>query len=343
MNKPKRACQVPQKRTGLKIEPFGTVRLSSSDGFVTGHARAGADEIWSQYVPDADRRPAVSQSAVSQSATMASAASLSVGASPEIGAIAAQPELLERNIALENINKEKTRWLLTATHDLRNQLYAVRSYAELLSEEPADHMGLEQKKILEYLYGSVESMMHLLSDLTEIASTEDGNTRLQISSTALLPLLDECISICRPSARRKDIQLRRVCREPLPILDIDPEKIQQVCVELIENAIKYSSSGAKVELDAVPNDEEVLVSVRDNGPGIPPDELQSIFTPFQKTRARAACSEPGTGLGLAICKRTVELHKGRIWAESTVGEGTTVHMVLRYGPVPAIARSDQAQ
>jgi signal transduction histidine kinase len=328
MNKPKLACQGYQKRTGLKVQPFGTVRLSSSNGLVTGHMRAGADEIWSQDVPDVNPRGVVGRPGAV--------------ALPS-DAAAGQPELLERNIALENINKEKTRWLLTATHDLRNQLYAVRSYAELLSEEPADHMGLEQKKILEYLYGSVESMMHLLSDLTEIASTADGNTGLQISSTALLPLLDECISICRPSARRKDIQLSRVCLEPLPVLDLDPEKIQQVCIELIENAIKYSSSGAKVELDAVRNNEEVLVSVRDNGPGIPPDELQSIFTPFQRTRARAACTEPGTGLGLAICKRTVELHKGRIWAESTLGEGTTVHMVFRYDPAPTTASSDRAR
>ena len=339
MNKPKRACQGYQKRAGVKIEPFTTVCLSLSNQHVTGHMPAGADESWSEDVPESDRR-----SPVARQGMVGSEASLRVGSSPASGAPPTeQPELLERNIALESINKEKTRWLLTATHDLRNQLYAVRSYAELLSEEPADHMGLEQKKILEYLYGSVESMMHLLSDLTEIASTEDGNTRLQISSTALLPLLDECISICRPSARRKDIQLSRVCREPLPPLDIDPDKIQQVCVELIENAIKYSGAGAEVELDAVQNDGEVLVSVRDNGPGIPPDELQSIFTPFQKTRARAACTEPGTGLGLAICKRTVEQHKGRIWAESILGQGTTIHMVLRYGPVHAITSSDQTR
>jgi signal transduction histidine kinase len=306
MNKPKRA---PQPPVDLRFKPFGAALLCSPDAVVT------------RVVYD-------SHGMFRQTGTGA------VPIRPAAEIATGQSELVQRNIALENINKEKTRWLLTATHDLRNQLYAVRSYAELLSEEPADCLGLEQKKILEYLYGSVESMLHLLSDLTEIASTEDGNARLHISSTALLPLFDTCISICRPIAARKDITLRRVWREPPPAINIDAERIQHVLVELIENAVKYSPTGAKVELDAVRNGSVLLISVRDNGPGIPVDELESIFTPLQKTRARAACMEPGTGLGLAICKRMVEQHEGRIWAESILGEGTTLHVVLPYNPCP---------
>jgi ammonium transporter, Amt family len=248
-------------------------------------------------------------------------------------------ELREKNAALENISREKTRWLLAAAHDLRNRLSAIQSYAELAIEEAADCIAPEQKNLVESIHASTESMLQLLSDLMEIASAEDGSARLQFARTALTPLIEESVSLCRPMAQRKGTGLNLTRRKPLPVVLIDPERIRHVFIRLIESAIKHSQAGATVEVDAVAGEREVLISVRDNGPGIPPDELHSIFAPFQKTRARAASSEPGTGLDLAICKRTVEDHGGRIWAESTFGEGATFHVALKCEGLRTIARS----
>ena len=103
----------------------------------------------------------------------------------------------------------------------------------------------------------------------------------------------------------------------------------QVFQNLIGNAIQYSQSGAKIELAIVTEGRKVLITVRDNGPGIPHDELNFIFNPFHRTRAAGA--EHGTGLGLAICKRIVESHGGKIWADNAVGGGAVIRVSLALG------------
>jgi two-component system sensor histidine kinase VicK len=103
---------------------------------------------------------------------------------------------------------------------------------------------------------------------------------------------------------------------------------------LIGNAIKYSPNRATVEVRIASEGDCALVSVQDNGPGVPPEELDDIFTGFQKTRARAASAERDTGLGLAIAKQIVDQHGGRIWAESRVGMGATFEVSLSTGPTP---------
>ena len=123
-------------------------------------------------------------------------------------------------------------------------------------------------------------------------------------------------------------------------MNVDPRRLRQVFVNLLDNAIKYSPRGASVEVYVASDEGKVLVTVRDNGPGIPTDELDAIFRPFVKTRARAASTELGTGLGLAICKRIVEQHGGRIWAESKFGEGATFYLALP--PVPVSVMQGQA-
>ena len=100
---------------------------------------------------------------------------------------------------------------------------------------------------------------------------------------------------------------------------------------LIGNAIKHSQNGAGVQVTAVPEGDNLLVTVTDNGPGMAPEELDSIFTPFQRMRSRTL-RQRGTGLGLAICKRIMERHGGRIWVESTLGRGTAFHLSLAIDP-----------
>ena len=107
---------------------------------------------------------------------------------------------------------------------------------------------------------------------------------------------------------------------------IDSRKILQVLQNLIGNAIKYSPSAAKIALSSTSDGQSVSIIVQDNGPGIPKDELNSIFTPFR--RSRVAGAQHGTGLGLAICKWIVEMHGGKIWAENAVGGGAIFHISL---------------
>jgi len=232
---------------------------------------------------------------------------------------------VKSNTVLESVS-EKTPWILTATHDLRNQVNAIQAYTELLN----DDVGLqsEQASMVEAIHTATEFMLHLLSDLEQFAWAESGDSWLRLAPMNLLPIIQESIALSRPAAEFKGTELELTCQEQALVINIDSERIRDVFLNLFDNAIKYSQNGAKVEVCVVPQRSQVLISVRDNGPGIRAADLDSLFAPFQRTHARAASRDPGTGLGLAICKRIVEQHSGRIWAESQFGEGATFHVVL---------------
>jgi len=232
-------------------------------------------------------------------------------------------ELVEKNIELERRSEEKTQWLLEASHDLRNQLYALSSWAEMLGEET-----VKGKELAAAFSASANHMLRFVSDLAEIAQADSVRSGLSIAPTALLDVIDETISLNRSAAESKATALDLISPLPIPVMQLDAAKIHLVFHNIIHNAIKYSQHGAHVRVCVVTEKDQVLVTVHDNGPGIPADELNSIFAPFQKTRARAACSDPGTGLGLAICKRIVERHGGRIWVESTLGHGAAFTIAL---------------
>jgi signal transduction histidine kinase len=238
-----------------------------------------------------------------------------------------QRELVKRNLQLEALHQDKTRWLAMAAHDLRHPLSAILVNCELLIEEAATFTG-EQRTLLESTYSSCQCMLQLLDDVLDMSAVVSGTSRFSPESTDIRSLLAESVALCRPLADRKETRIDLQFQEPIPAVTLDRQKIRQVFLNLIGNAIKYSQRGATVHLRVAVEGKNALFSVQDNGPGIPPDELLTIFKPFQKTRARAAAAEPGTGLGLAICKLIVERHGGRIWAESTPGQGAAFHISL---------------
>ena len=239
-------------------------------------------------------------------------------------------EMRERMLELEKLNEEKTRWLATAAHDLRHPAGAILVYTELLMEETAETLCEEHKSILESIRTSCEFMLHLLSDVTDIAVSGFKNVPWAFESTDLRLLMEECISLCRPAAMGRQTELAIRYQDAIPPMTVDRWKMQQVFMNLIGNAIKYSQTGASVEVGAAPNHAGVVVWVRDDGPGIPADEIDGIFTPFRKPWRRRPGVEPGTGLGLSICKHIVERHGGRIWVESSAGEGAAFYLTLPF-------------
>jgi signal transduction histidine kinase len=238
---------------------------------------------------------------------------------------------MRRNIELEKMNEEKMSWLGMAAHDLQHPIGAVMVYSELLMEEAANTLSEDQRTMIQAIHSSSEFMLLLLNDVVDISAVESRTLRLAPESAKAPALLQESISLCRALASRKKTQIELRCADPIPAVIVDWQKMRQVFVNLIGNAIKYSQDGASIEIDVLSLDGNALISIRDNGPGIPPDELKDLFTPFQKTRARATSAEPSTGLGLAIAKRIVDRHGGRIWAESTVGNGATFYVSLPHG------------
>ena len=239
-------------------------------------------------------------------------------------------DLLTRNQDLEALNQEKTRWLGMATHDLRNPVSAILFNSEVLLEE-ATALSAEQVGVLSSIPASCQFMLELLDDVLDISAIESGDEGYFPESTELQSVIEESITLCRPLADRRGTHIEQLIAKTTPIVRIDRRRMRQVLVNLIGNAIKHSQHGASVQVTAVPAGDNLLVTVTDNGPGMALEELDSIFTLFQRMQSRTS-RQRGTGLGLAICKRIVERHGGRIWVESTLGRGTAFHLSLAIDP-----------
>jgi signal transduction histidine kinase len=241
--------------------------------------------------------------------------------------VAMQRELARKNAELERLNEQKNRLLGMAAHDLRNPLHAILSYSDFLIEDAAGVLGEEQLEFLSIIQSSTEFMAGLVNDLLDVAKIESGKLQLDVEPTDLLALVEGNVALNRPLARNKGIALR-LSAEELPTMTVDPSKIEQVLNNLISNAIKYSPSGTTIEVRLRRDDGQAVLSVEDQGQGIPEDELDALFRPFETTSVRGTAGEKSTGLGLVITKRIIEGHGGEIEVESEVGKGSTFTVKL---------------
>lgn len=243
----------------------------------------------------------------------------------------AQRELAKSNNELTRLNDQKNQFLGMAAHDLRNPLDVILNYSEFLLEDAAPALRAEQVKFIETIRSSSEFMLRLVENLLDIAKIESGKLELDLERIDLAILAERNVALNQVLASRKDIEVRfHGPGEPLEMV-ADPVKLEQVLNNLIGNAVKFSPSGNAVDVHVTVGADAVTLSVEDRGPGVPADELDKLFRPFERTRVRSTAGEKGTGLGLAIVKRIVEGHRGSIRVESEAGRGSTFHVTLPRG------------
>jgi two-component system, sensor histidine kinase and response regulator len=235
-------------------------------------------------------------------------------------------ELINRNLALERANEDKAQLLAMAAHDLGNPISNILITSELLLEETGQELTAEHRDLLTAIHSSGEYMQRLLDSIFRISALESDLFRLSFEFQNPHEVLKRAVSGSGPFASSRQARMVLQAEEPIPKINLDPGKLEWVFNNLIDNAIKYSQPGARVEVTISAQSDGLLVSVCDNGPGIPPEDFEKLFTPFQKTRARMI--QHGSGLGLAIAKRIVTRHGGQIWAESKVGSGSTFYVRL---------------
>jgi PAS domain S-box-containing protein len=215
--------------------------------------------------------------------------------------------------------------IAVVSHDLRNPVNAIRMIAgNVLSGDS----GKSDPAVLEYvtvIQQAARQADRLIQDLLDVARIEEGRLRVTPVDTALLPLLRGALEVMLPFAQERGVTLRG---DLLPgdddIVAVDPDRVHQVVSNLVGNAIKFTPRGGEIVLRAAIGDEGVRISVRDSGVGIPPQSLPHLFDRFWHGRE----DRRGSGLGLTIAKGIVEAHGGRIWIESTPGQGTTVTFEL---------------
>jgi signal transduction histidine kinase len=241
--------------------------------------------------------------------------------------VAMQRELNRKNAQLRRLNDQKNELLGMAAHDLRNPLHAILSYSDFLIEDLSDTLSEEHLEFLSIIQSSSEFMAGLVNDLLDVAKIESGKLQLNEEPIDLRDLVERVVSVMRPLAGSKEIEFRPSV-EDVPTMRLDRAKIEQVLNNLLSNAVKYSPAGTTVDVRLHQEDSQAVLEVEDRGQGIPEEEREALFQPFQTTSVRGTAGEKSTGLGLVITKRIVEGHGGRIEVESEVGEGSTFRVRL---------------
>ncbi len=242
--------------------------------------------------------------------------------------LAMQHELTLKNRELEALSIQKDHFLGMAAHDLRNPLGHIATVADILLEDMADKLSKQERELLEITKTSSQFMLDLVNDLLDIAKIESGKLRLKLEPTNLITLIEHNVMHNRSLAEKKDITLTFQVDDTVPEMLVDRSKMEQILNNLISNAVKFSFPHTTIAVRVALKDDHVLISVSDQGQGIPANELDRLFQPFERTSVTSTAGERSTGLGLAIVKKIVEGHQGKIWVESKVSEGSTFYVSL---------------
>jgi signal transduction histidine kinase len=233
--------------------------------------------------------------------------------------------LAERKLV--ELNQLKNKFLGIAAHDLRNPLSSIRGFSEILLSEGAGPLSEEQKEFLTIIYHASEGMLALVNNLLDISVIESGKLDLQLKRQPLQKLLAERLRMSRIIGEKKQIGLQATCEE-IPDVLVDGNRIAQVIDNLIGNALKFSPPGSMVYITLRREGEAAKISVRDQGPGISPQDQAKMFGEFQRLSAKPTGGEKSSGLGLAIVKKIVEAHKGSLGVESQLGLGSTFFFTI---------------
>ncbi len=227
-------------------------------------------------------------------------------------------ESLERNERL------KRNLVADVTHELRTPLSVLRGNLELLQEGAS----VPSPEVLMSLHDEVVRMSRLVDDLQEINLAEAGELRLNWQEFPVQEVLEKAAALFEAKARSKDIEFNIRAGEGLPHVLADQDRVLQVILNLLDNAQKHTGPGGRITLSAAPYNGGVLFCVEDTGSGIAPEDLEHVFDRFYRTDRSRSRAAGGTGLGLAIAKSLVEAHGGKIWAESTLGQGSRFSFTL---------------
>lgn len=234
-------------------------------------------------------------------------------------------ELAKANDELKTLDRLKTEFLATMSHELRSPLTSIRGGLDYLrrTETAAD-----RQDYLQIMDKNLRRLVHLVTDIFDITRIEADKVQWNFMNGDLSELIGEVIDILSQQAEERNVQMRFPTAEPMRAC-MDMERIEQVLVNLTENAIKYSPPGGTVAFDLVRAGGEIRVRVTDQGPGVAPEDREAIFKKFHTAPSSGRGEKPGgTGLGLAICSQIVRAHGGRIWVEDGAGGGSVFTFTL---------------
>lgn len=229
-------------------------------------------------------------------------------------------------IAIENARLfQQSDLIAELVHELRTPMASLNTAVQILLRP--DISEQQHTKLIEIIRDEISRLSDLTTSFLDLARLESGRIQFHFSNIHLKGLLEYCIAIMQNRASEKKIAISLDLSEENLQVYADQDKIKQVFLNLISNAIKYNHEGGKIDIIAKENPRDVVISVSDTGQGIPPESLPHLFNKFYRVPGMENMAT-GTGLGLSICKHIIETHEGTIEVQSTLGEGSTFSIRL---------------
>lgn len=241
---------------------------------------------------------------------------------------------LENVKRLQEVDRLKTQFLQMITHEMRSPLVGLTTAIEGMLLEAYGSLNDEMRSDLEQIHEGGTYLLTLINDVLDMAAIEAGMLDIQLRPISIDEVIRRSLQLVREVADEKSLSIVIDCPQDLPLAYADPNRVRQVLVNLISNAVTYSSKG-EIRVSARSEAQEIIIAVADEGIGIPEEELKKVFNPFHRVKQSTTIIN-GTGLGLSISKQLVEHQGGRIWFQSKLGQGSTF-----YFSVPVVSNNDE--
>ncbi len=239
--------------------------------------------------------------------------------------------VIARDISeLQAVEKLKNEFVSTVSHELRTPLTSIRGSLGLLSSGRLGELSVQGKRMLEIAVNNTDRLVRLINDILDLELIAARKVSFARQSWDVVDLIWQAAEVMQPLAEKAEIRL--IVKATTVKIWADPDRLIQTFTNLIGNAIKFSPPQTEIvietSIDITPNPHQLIITFQDQGRGIPSDKLQTIFGRFQQIDASDSRQKGGTGLGLAICQSIIQQHEGKIWVESTVGQGSTFFVAL---------------
>lgn len=227
----------------------------------------------------------------------------------------------------ERSDQVKSAFLASMSHELRTPLNSIINFTRFVADGDTGEVNAEQKDLLNEVIGSGVHLLNLINDVLDMSKIEAGSLNLFIEDNVNLEsLLNSTLSTGRSLLTDKSVKLEKHIDENLPLIRADRQRILQILLNIMSNACKFTQQG-EIVLSATRKKDEIVISIKDTGPGIAPEDEAVVFQAFKQT-STGLRQAGGTGLGMPIAKNLTEAHGGRMWLESQLGKGTTFYVAL---------------
>ncbi len=245
-------------------------------------------------------------------------------------------ELAQRNVDLFQANRLKSEFLTNVSHELRTPLNVIIGFTELLGSDKQVTGDPRMARYLENIQHSARQLLELINDLLDLAKIEAGKLVLRMERVNVPDICESLINFMKPLAQKKNIEAALAVEGQIPLIRTDPGRIQQILYNFLSNAIKFTPPDGRVRVAiSLVEPSWIKVTIRDTGPGIPPEHQRDIFEKFRQLDASVTRQHSGTGLGLAISKELAAMLGAKIELVSAAGEGAAFSLIIPLEAPPA--------